>query len=154
LILAVRMSFIYNYYINLLVGFGKIDIQHENNYGRWQFLRQHKAGGFLAEKIMNAKTYNKFKKLLITACDRHIKNGKKIISGGFSSEEGCCPISCVVVNDPCYFAAMNEKLGTEVPDNQYWDFIDGFDGRQVLPERSKTQLFKLGRALRKKYLGQ
>jgi hypothetical protein len=104
---------------------------------------------------MNVKTYNKFKTLLTKACDKHVKAGKKIITGGFQSEEGCCPIACVLgkpKNDE-YFKALDKKLGVIIDEEEYWNFIEGFDANEDFdPERAKTQLFKLGRALRKKYI--
>lgn len=102
---------------------------------------------------MNTKTYNKFKALLTKACDKRVKAGKPIASGGFRTDKGCCPIACVVgpyANDD-YFDRMNKKLGTNVDEAQYWSFIEGFDGGSD-PRYSATQLFKLGRSLRKKYL--
>lgn len=105
---------------------------------------------------MNAKTYNKFKNLLISKCDKHIKNGGKIISGVFTIADSCCPISCALgtfdMNKFNHFDALNKKLGTKVPERQYWQFINGFDGNTPSSKEKNTQLFKLGRALRKKYI--
>lgn len=103
---------------------------------------------------MNAKIYNKFKNLITKACDKHVKDGKKIISGRFQNNEGCCPISCVIgyPDSRDYFELMNEKLGVKVPEKQYWQFISGFDASSADPDYVGTQLFKLGQALRKKYL--
>jgi hypothetical protein len=111
---------------------------------------------------MNTKTYNRFKALLIKACDKHIKAGNKIISGSFTdddfddSNKGYCPMTCVLgkpINDGAYFEALNKKLKTKVSDTDYWNFIEGFDGNVMVDlKRSKSRLFKLGRALRQKYL--
>lgn len=111
---------------------------------------------------MDSKTYNKFKKLLIAGCDNHIKSGKKIRSGGFFGSDGSlCPIGTIIVerNVPVnyetdYFDRLNKKLGKVVPEIQYWDFISGFDGHIVSSIKAeKSLLFRLGRKLRKKYLG-
>lgn len=102
---------------------------------------------------MKAKTYTKFKNLLIKACDRHIKNGGKLIHGAFTLSGGYCPIFCVLggVEDIEVFEALNKKLKDKVVERDYWNFIDGFDGNTVFPERAKSRLFKLGRKLREKY---
>jgi hypothetical protein len=104
---------------------------------------------------MNAKTYNLFKKLVVDACDKHVEAGRKIISGKFKNGHGgCYPISCARGEDDTkdYFEAMNDKLGAQVPDKEYWKFIDGFDGNdQPKPAHAKSRMYQLGVALRKKY---
>lgn len=105
---------------------------------------------------MKEELYNKFKNLITEACEAHLAAGGTIISGSFTRDDSCCPISCVVGAPSLLsygpFHELNVRLGEQVPEEEYWNFIDGFDGKDATSVRESTKLFQLGRELRAKYI--
>jgi hypothetical protein len=102
----------------------------------------------------------KWRKAIIEACDAHLQAGGTIIKGGFTTHQGCCPISClmgagapdnVVVGSGGYLIAVNRKLGFDLLYGDFWSFIDGFDG--IGRPRRTSAAYRLGKQMRRKYLG-
>lgn len=96
-----------------------------------------------------------FKEALIQACDNHIKNGGKVISGSFHrGETGMCPVSCLIgglkETSNAFNTEMSEKLGFPVSGGEAWAFVDGFDGN--MPRQDYKEVNTIGADLRSKYI--
>jgi hypothetical protein len=111
---------------------------------------------------MNKEEIKILKDRLIEAIDLHLKNGGKLISGGFGYEDRCCPIDCLVKGIAthskkgyCGFnTRMSRALGFEISKQEMWDFIYSYDvgvGDKPMMQIFNTDLGKLGKQIRKKY---
>ncbi len=108
------------------------------------------------KKLTNKQRVSKLRALLVRACNKEIRAGKKIYVGNFKSDYGdCCPIQCAVGKDidSGYSVALSKKLKFNFHEQDMWDFISGFDGGSKYQlQKIKDPFFKLGVSLREKYI--
>jgi hypothetical protein len=104
---------------------------------------------------MNADQIKKFRSRLIRACNKHLKEGGKIVAVTFRHNEKSCPIGALTgpidESKTRYSDALSQELGFVVTKGEFWDFIAGFDGSGH--HRAPSIVFDLGKELRFKYLG-
>lgn len=103
--------------------------------------------------LNKAEKAKRLRTLLVKSVNAHLKKGGKLVSGGFQSENGYCPIGCATLdtNDGSGFESrLSKKLGFRFTENDMWDFIHGFDNTGSRLE-GDDPLYTLGVSLRKKY---
>lgn len=102
-------------------------------------------------KLTKTQKVERLKKLLVKACNAHIKAGGKIVTGAFRNKKGCCPIYCATKtgNVGNFKLVLEEKLGFSLSNIDLFAFIDGFDSTHTWRANAES---KLGKALRKKYI--
>lgn len=107
---------------------------------------------------MKQETLDKFRTLLTEAADKYLANGGKIISGGFRTNAGSCPITCLLGSDYGELdKSISRLVGDTIYDEQIWSFIYSFDSRQEepgLPIYNDPQMVALGQELRTKYINE
>ena len=105
-------------------------------------------------KLTKTQKVERLKKLLVKACNTHIKAGGKVVSGTFHNKKGCCPIYCATKTDGDgnFRLALEEKLGFKLTDINLFDFMSGFDYPSTSGTWKTNAETKLGQALRKKYV--
>lgn len=107
-------------------------------------------------KLTKAQQVSRLRALLVKACDKHVKAGGKLLTGVFQAGGGCCPIQCAVGDavDSQYKQALSKKLHFSVSEEDFWEFISGFDNPKLYRDRHQklTAFRKLGQQLNRKYI--
>jgi hypothetical protein len=94
-----------------------------------------------------------FKQALIEACDKHLAIGGTIQSMLFGGGVCRCPIACLVVNSgKGYRLPLCERMGFEISEDDFWNFLDGFDDSGIV--HNDSEMYQLGVELRAKYLSE
>lgn len=106
---------------------------------------------------MNAKQAHPFRALLEEACDAHIKDGGRIISGVFGYDETVCPIACLLngTGSPVadFINLVQKEMNYTMSTDEVWAFITSFDGLNIHEEYEQYVFaILIGKALREKYI--
>lgn len=105
------------------------------------------------KKLTKTQQVAKLRKLLIKACNAHLKAGGKIVNKVFrGADNECCPIMCATHDDLSYESVIAKSLGLKENNalsRLLSDFMRGFDDDLQV---KNTAAYKLGIELRKKYI--
>lgn len=105
---------------------------------------------------MNAHQAEKFRALLIEACDKHLASGERIVVGKFyDGVGGLCPLTILFGNNflSDRTETLSDRLGITIDKEELWAFVCGFDDGAI-PDRYKKYVaaILLGKELRAKYV--
>ncbi len=105
---------------------------------------------------MNGEQAERFQQLLVEACDNHIDNGGKVVSGIFyTADGGKCPLSCLFGSVIVIHMAQELKslVGGQHSEDELWAFVTSFDAKELAEyQKQYVSAILIGKELRRKYI--
>lgn len=112
--------------------------------------------------MLTQEQLTQFEIAITQAIEKHLAKGGTLQTGAFGGLDDdrsrLCPISCLAIGHLHYNGfngAVSEKMGFPFSDIDMWHFVHGFDlirSSWLGPEEFETDLYKMGKKLREKYL--